>query len=432
MQENLKREIGTFGLAAAVVNITVGSGIFILPALVAENMGSSAILCFFVCGALIFLIALCFAEVGSRISISGGTYTYIEKAFGPFAGFLANNIFWFGSCVLSDAGIANALSKTLSYFFPPIDSDLIRPFFFLLLFGGLAFINIRGSKYGLRFIVFSTFAKLIPLLLVIGFGTGHINAANLIWKHIPNLHDIGSSSLILFFAFLGIEGAVTNSGEFRNPAKVVPWGLLSGLSFVLLLYISIQLITQGILGEQLINYKDAPIAAVSKVLFGNVGTTLVIAGTAISILGSISGEILAIPRLLFAGARDGFFPGFLSRVHPKYITPHFAIAVYSALGFFFAVFGVFRQLIILSSASTLMIYLGVVLSTIKLRYKKSGSDEKGFTIPGGITVPVIAIIVIIWLLSNLSKQEMIGIAIFMAVLTVIFFIIRYFKRRAVT
>src|SRR5947207_2108815 len=101
--QNLKRTIGVFGLACAVVNITIGTGIFVLPALVAGRLGGAAIICFFVGGLLIFLIALCFAEVGGKVTGSGGTYAYIETAFGPFAGFLANNIFCFGSCVLSDA-----------------------------------------------------------------------------------------------------------------------------------------------------------------------------------------------------------------------------------------------------------------------------------------------------------------------------------------
>ena len=99
---DLKRTIGVFGLACAVVNITIGTGIFVLPALVAEHLGAAAIIYFFVCGVVIFLIGLCFAEVGSKVTGSSGTYTYIETAFGPFAGFLANNIFWFGSGVLSD------------------------------------------------------------------------------------------------------------------------------------------------------------------------------------------------------------------------------------------------------------------------------------------------------------------------------------------
>lgn len=427
MQENLKRTIGVFGLACAVINITVGTGIFVLPALVAENLGAAAIVCFFICGLLIFLIALCFAEVGSKVTGSGGTYAYIETAFGPFAGFLANNIFWFGSCVLSDAAMANALAKTLSYFFPVIDSSVFRPVFFLLLFGTLAFINVRGAKQGVRFIVFTTIAKLIPLLLLIAFGTGHITEENLQWKQTLTVNNIGASTLVLFYAFLGIESAVTNSGEFKNPAKTVPLGILGGLSFVLVLYIAIQLITQGILGDQLIAFKDAPLAAVSKILFGNFGSILIVAGTAIAILGSLSGEILAIPRVLFAGARDGILPKALSKVHPQFFTPHVAIIVYAALGFLFAVFGGFKQLIILASAATILIYLGVVLATIKLRFKKTDA-EKTFTIPGGITVPLIAAAIIIWLLSNLSQAEIIGITIFIAVLVFIFLIMQMIKR----
>jgi basic amino acid/polyamine antiporter, APA family len=430
MQENLKRTIGVFGLACAVINITVGTGIFVLPALVAENLGAAAIVCFFICGLLIFLIALCFAEVGSKVTGSGGTYAYIEAAFGPFAGFLANNIFWFGSCVLSDAAMANALAKTLSYFFPVIDAPVFRPVFFVLLFGGLAYINVRGAKQGVRFIVFTTIAKLIPLLLLVAFGTGHIVAENLQWKQTLTVNNIGASTLVLFYAFLGIESAVTNSGEFKNPAKTVPLGILGGLSFVLVLYIAIQLITQGILGDRLLTFKDAPLAAVSEILFGNFGSILIVAGTAIAILGSLSGEILAIPRVLFAGARDGILPRALSKVHPQFFTPHIAIIVYAALGFLFAVFGGFKQLIILASAATILIYLGVVLATIKLRFKKTAA-EKTFTIPGGITVPLIAAAIIIWLLSNLSQAEIIGISIFIAVLVFIFLIMKMIKRNKI-
>ncbi len=431
MQENLKREIGTFSLASAVVNVTVGTGIFVLPALAAENLGAAAIVCFFICGALVFLIALCFAEVGSKVTVSGGTYAYIESAFGPFAGFIANNVFWFGSCVLADAGMANALCKTLGYFFPALDSSIGRVIFFVILFGGLAFINIRGAKYGVRFILFATFAKLIPLLLIIGFGMGHISAENLHWKYTLSFENIGSASLILFFAFMGIETAVTNGGEFKNPARTVPLGILSGLSFVLLLYISIQLVTQGILGDGLNAVKDAPLAAVSKMLFGDAGTTLVIAGTAVSMLGGISGEILAIPRVLFAGARNGILPKFMAKVHPQYVTPHVAIAVYTSLGFLFAVFGVMKQLLVLASAATLLIYLGVVLATIRLRLKKGNDNSKGFNIPGGITVPILATVTIIWLLSNLSKQEIIGSCVFIAALVVIYFLMDLFKNKKV-
>src|SRR5450432_3148682 len=92
-KENLKREIGVGALTLAILNITVGTGIFVIPAIIAETLGAAAILAYLVCGALIFLIALCFAEMGSKTTASGGIYAYIETAFGPFAGFIANNLF---------------------------------------------------------------------------------------------------------------------------------------------------------------------------------------------------------------------------------------------------------------------------------------------------------------------------------------------------
>jgi amino acid transporter len=147
-KENLKREIGVRSLTLAILNIIVGTGIFVIPAIIAENLGAAAIVAYLVCGVLIFLIALCLAELGSRTTTSGGVYSYIETAFGPYAGFLANNIFWFGGCVLSDAAVANALADTLKYFFPFLDDEIYRIVFFLLLFGGLALLNIRSVKNG--------------------------------------------------------------------------------------------------------------------------------------------------------------------------------------------------------------------------------------------------------------------------------------------
>ena len=427
--EQLKRTIGIFGLACSVINITVGTGIFVLPALAAEHLGAAAIICLFICGLLIFFIALCFAEVGSKVTANGGTYAYIETAFGPFTGFLANNIFWL-SCCLSDAAVANGLSKTLGYFFPALDSTL-RPFFFLLLFGGFALVNIFGAKNGLRVVIFTTFAKLIPLILVIVFGISHISVENLKWESSFTIGDIGSATLILFYAFLGIENAVTNSGEFKNPSRVVPIGILSGLSFVLLLYIFIQLVTQGMLGGQLQSFKDAPLAEVSKRLFAYTGIILITIGAAVSMLGSISGAILAIPRVIFAGARDGIFPKFLGSVHPKYMTPNKAIITYVCIDFLLAVFGAFKQLLILSTATVLLIYLGVVLATIKLRYKRTANTEKTFIIPGGLTIPLLAIAAIAWLLFSLSLQEKIWISITLLVLSLVYVLMKWYKKRQV-
>jgi amino acid transporter len=420
-KENLKREIGVRSLTLALLNVIVGTGIFVIPAIVAENLGPAAIVAYFVCGALIFLIALCFAEVGSKTTTSGGTYAYIEGAFGPFAGFIANNIFWLGSCVISDAAVANALADTLKYFFPLLNNEIFRALFFIFIFGMLALINIRGVKHGVRFIEFATFIKLIPLVLLIIAGTGFVSAENLRWTGFPATGDIGAACLLLIYVFMGIETPVTNSGEIKNPKRTVPLAIFLGISCVLVLYISIQLVTQGVLGAAISAHKDSPLGAVAGIICGKTGVVLVIITTAVSMLGGLGGEMLAVPRVLYAGARDGLMPKALAKIHPRFFTPHIAVLFYAGLGLLFAISGGFKQLATISSASTLLIYLGVVLSTIRLRRTGTPGSEKTFRVPGGIIIPLLATCVILWLLSHLTKPELTGIAIFIFVFSLIYF-----------
>lgn len=419
-KENLKREIGVRSLALTIVNITVGSGIFVIPAIIAEGLGATAILAYLFCGLLIFLIGLCFAEVGSKTTASGGVYTYIETAFGPFAGFLANNIFWLGACVMSDAAIANALADTLKYFFPLLGNQVFRGLFLLFIFGGLTLLNIRGVKNGVRFIEIVTLLKLVPLIVLVCAGASFVTGENLKWVTAPSINNIGAASLLLFYAFIGLEGPLSNGGEIKNPKRTVPLGIFFGVAAVLVLYISIQLVTQGVLGAGMAAYKDAPLAAVANIVFGKPGTVLIIIVTALAMLSSLGGEIMCIPRILFAGARDGLMPKPLSAVHPRFFTPYIAITFYASLGFVMAISGGFKQLATIASSAILIIYLGVVLASIKLRQKQSAATEKTFRVPGGVIVPVLASAGIIWLLSNLAKQELMGMAIFILVFGIIY------------
>ena len=428
-KENLKREIGVRSLTLAILNITAGSGIFIIPAIIAEDLGAAAILAYLVCGALIFLIGLCFAEVGSKTSVSGGVYSYIENAFGPYAGFLANNIFWLGGCIVADAAIANALVNTLNYFFPVLSNELYRAVFLVFIFGTIAFINIRSVKNGVRLIEFATLGKLIPMIgLVIG-GAAFISTENLRWTIEPTISNIGTASLLLFFAFIGLEGPLSNGGEIKNPKRTVPLGIFLGVTSVLLLYISIQLVTQGVLGATVTAHKDAPLAAVANIAFGKWGAIIIIAASALSMLGALGGEILSIPRILFAGARDGLMPKPLAKVHDRYFTPHIAIAFYASLGLILAISGGFKQLATIASAAILIIHLAVVMASVKLRRKETATAEKTFRVPGGIIVPLLAAAGIIWLLSNLSKAELTGIGIFIIVFSMIYFTMKQVKMK---
>jgi amino acid transporter len=427
-EEGLKREIGLWGLISNSINITIGAGIFILPVIVAERLGSGSIWPYAICGLLMMMIMLCFTEAGTRITCSGGAYSYIEIAFGRYAGFLTTNIFIFGGAVMANAAVANGLADTLGYFFPFFKLQITRVTFFTLLFGGLAYLNVIGVAKSILLVKVTTIAKLTPLLLIALAGLFFIDPSNLATGNGNSVTDIGEMSLILLFAFVGAETALNVSGEIKNPKTTIPKGIIISVLAVALIYTLIQITVQGMLGSSVTSYKDAPLAEVARRMIGPVGATIVLIGASFSMFGNLSGMVLNMPRVLFAASRDNVIPPkALSKVHPEYKTPYLAIISYAILGFIFATAGEFRQLAMLSSASYLIIYLGVTFSVIKFRMREERQDE-AFRVPGGYLVPVISSLSIIWVLSNLPFIELRAMVLFILLLTLIYFVIKFVRK----
>jgi basic amino acid/polyamine antiporter, APA family len=424
VNEGLKREIGVWGLVSNSINIIIGAGIFILPVLVAQKLGTGSIWAYLICGSLMIAIMLCFAEVGSMITRTGGAYSYIETAFGKYAGFLTTNIFIFGAAVMANAAVANGLADTFGYFAPIFKLTSVRIGFFALIYTGLAYVNIRGVSKAIFIVKFNTVAKMVPLLMIALAGWFFmVPQVNDVHLSITS-GDLGEISLILLFAFVGAETALNVSGEILRPEKTIPKGIILSMFIVVIIYAVIQVTVQGVLGAGISDFKEAPLAEVGRRMFGPVGATIVIVGASFSMFGNISGMVLNMPRILFAAARDGIgIPRVLASVQPQYKTPHISIIVYAFLGFIFSATGEFKQLAMLSSASYLLIYMGVVLALIRFRIKNTG-EKPTYKVPGGYIIPVISIITIIWVLSNLPVRELISMLIMIVILTALYFLFR--------
>ena len=428
-QTHLKREIGVFGLSTNIVNIMIGAGIFVLPAIVAAGLGSASIIAYLFCGFLITLVMLCFAEVGTKITTSGGSYAYIEGAFGKYPGFLTALLFMLSS-ITADGAVANAIADIIGSLFPILATTYFKIPFFLVLFSGLAYVNIVGLKSGVGIVKSITILKIIPLLIIVAIGFKDVEITNLYWTEIPSLKQIGEVSIILFFAFQGAETGLSISGEIKNPKKTIPAALRLGIVSVLLIYVLIQSVSLGVLGDSLSTFKENPLAEVAHRIFGPVGFMLITIGAAVSMFGNLSSEILSVPRVLFGAANDNVIPiKQLAAVHKKYATPFVAIIIYAALGMFLAMAGGFKELAIISSASTLLIYLGVSLATIKLRTTKSNDlVEDSFKIPGGYLIPIASCGAILWFLSNLSMHEFKSLAVYVLAFTVLYGLINFKKK----
>ncbi len=426
-EPTLKREIGAVALALNAINLTIGAGIFILPAIVAQNLGRSAFIAYLLCGLLVILIMLCYAEIGSKVTTSGGSYAYVEKAFGPLAGFLINTLFWFGFAALSDAAVINAMTDMLATWFPVFSIGYVRIFFFTAIFGLLTFVNILGVKQGSQFAVTATIVKLTPLILLVIIGMFSISPENLAIKTWPSVQSIGETALVLLFAFMGIETALNVSGEIKNPHRTIPKGIFMGVFGVLFMYMLIQLVAQGVLGNQLATHKDAPLASLATQLIGPVGGTIMLVTGVLAMFGMLSGDVLASPRLLYAASKDKLLPQFLSHVHPKFATPYWSIIAYSLTGLLLASSGGFKQLATLASSSVLLIYLAVVLAMIRLRFKKEDAAATGFKVPGGLIIPILAVAAICWFLYQVTWSEVKALGIFFLLCTALYFINQYVR-----
>jgi APA family basic amino acid/polyamine antiporter len=429
--EELKRVIGVKGLATTVINNTIGAGIYVLPATVCITMGASSILAYLTCGLMLVAVILCYLEIGSKITASGGSYIYVERAFGPFAGFIVNWLFFFGWGILGSAALINVITDSLAVIFPIFANLVVRDLTIFTILLIMVWVNVRGAKGSIKFLEYVTFVKVLPLAGIIIWGFVYIKPANLHWEHLPTVHTLGSMVLILFFAFAGFETSLCSSGEISEPARTIPRGIILGALTVFIFYGLINTVAQGVLGADMVKFKGAPLAAVAHEIIGPVGGTVLLVAAMVSCFGNVSGDLLATPRLLFAGAKDGLFPKPLAKVHPKFATPYIAIITYSSMIFLFAVLGGFDELAVLASSSLLLIYLGVILAMLKLRSGKELEKEQTFKVPGGWIIPIIAIAVIIWLLVNLSGREQIAALIFIAAICAVYLAMYLLKNKTV-
>tara|TARA_B100001971_G_scaffold70875_1_gene65288 strand:- start:235 stop:1596 length:1362 start_codon:yes stop_codon:yes gene_type:complete len=403
--EGLVRVIGTGALGLSVVNMVVGAGIFVMPGLVAAVIGPAAIVAYLICSVTVALVFLCFAEVGSRVSRSGGAYAYVEEAFGPFVGFIASILFWFGFSALADAAITVIMVDSIAIVVPILGESIPRAVFIIALLTFLAAVNIRGVKAGVRLYIFNTLAKLVPLLLLVGAGLFVINIEYLAIPEWPSAASIGASTILLFYAFNGAESALNASGEIQNPSKTVPLGLLLGLGGILLLYVGLQTVAQGVLGPELANDTEAPLVAVATAVFGDWGGKMLIAGVVISIYSNLSGDMLGGPRVVFASSLDNNLPRFLGKVHPKYKTPHIAIVFFAVVIGVFALSGTFKYLAVVATGSLLLVDLGVILAVLRLRQRDGLPKDGEFRLPFGPVIPLLSCAIVGWLLLQVPLNE---------------------------
>jgi APA family basic amino acid/polyamine antiporter len=395
---------------------------------VSGRLGAAAPAAYVVCAVAMGLIVLCIAEAASRVSLTGGPYAYVEVAFGPFVGYLVGVLLWV-TATAAFAAVATIFADNAARVVPELSGSAGRTLLLAVVLVLFAATNIVGVRQGARLNVVAAAVKLVPLLLLIIGGIFAVDPANVRWAAAPSVGDVTRASIFLIFVFAGIESALVPSGEVREPSRTVPRAVFMAMAAVTLIYLLIQIVAQGVLGGALVG-SATPLTDAAGRVFGPSGASLLSAGVLLSTLGYLSGMTLAVPRALFAFGRDGFLPRALAAVHPRFHTPHLAIATQAVLVFALALTSGFEALVILANLSVLTVYLACCVAAWELRRRDVRGSGRPFRAPGGATAPILACVVIVALLSSITGREWATFGSVAAVAVVLYVVTRGRRSKA--
>jgi amino acid transporter len=401
------RGIGRWDLVALMMNITIGSGILGLPSKLFDLTNAYSILALALCAVLIGVIAICFAEVGSRFVDSGGPYLIARTALGPSAGFVVGWLYW-ASRVLTFATICNLLVDYAGRFFPGLAGGTWRAAIITAVVGGIALVHLVGIRHAT---IVSNALTILKVGFLAAFGVlGTLSATGSLPElgAPPPIGDFGKAMLLGIFAFFGFEASMVAAGETRDPRRDTPFAIAASLLIVLVLYLGVQVVC--VLSVPGLAASTTPVADAAVVMWGPLGQQLVAGGAIVIMIGSLNSGFLATSRLPFAFAEQGDFPAVLARVHARFRTPHVAILVCSGLVLVATLASSFLSAITLAASTRMVAFIAGCVALLVLR-RRADAPPAAFVAPYGRTFAVIAIALSVGLLTSVSGRELLHLGI---------------------
>jgi len=385
-----RRDVGIWGASFLALNGMIGAAIFGLPGKLDAAVGSFAPWLLLMGGLCVMLIAVCYADLASRFTDSGGPQLYAGAAFGRFVGFQTGWMIY-ASRIAAMAANATVLAAYAGAIWPPLDGPLT----IIITIAAITLINVIGIKRAVRTLGGLTMLKLVPLLVIAGLALVLVPIEAPV---LPNVSAVEGVALAALYAFVGFEAATVPAGETRNPRRAIPKALLLTVAGVTLFYMLIQL------GYSAANLGDSntPLADLAAWAIGPAGTWLLGLTAIVSVLANQLSAVTSVPRITSSLADQGMLPKWFGQISPRFATPVNSIVTVGVLGIGLALTGTFVTLAIISSLSRLFAYLTCIAAVPRLDFKQGRTRWLQ-----GIVVPAIAASLCVWaaLQSQASEWE---------------------------
>lgn len=363
----LKKEMSLLMATALVIGNMMGSGIFMLPASLAQlSSPGASLVAWLITGAGSVIIALSFAKLGTLLPHTGGPYEFSKHAFGEFAGYLSAWLYWNGSWI-GNAAILIGVVSCLSVVFPAIASHPTTGLLVsMALLWGFTLLNIVGVKQASKVQTIFTAVKLLLFLLFIVlacFG-GHTANVGELFPAGKGLSTLPAAATLTLWAFTGLESAAVSGGEIRNSERNIRRSTMYGIIITAILYIAISYGAMLSLPQEVLAKSNAPLIDAMINLIGRNASIAIALAAFVSVAGTAIGWLMVTARISFAAGVDGWFPPIFGKVHPKYKTPHASLIISAvlvnillALNFSKGLSGAFTFISLLATLSFLPIYV---------------------------------------------------------------------------
>ena len=384
----LKKSLGLTDGVALLVGITIGAGIFKTPQVIAKYVDSFSIVIVLWLGVAVFVYigALIYAELGTRFPNTGGEYIYMQKAFGPFWGFLFG---WSQLLIIrtSPAAALSLLSADYIGFFIPLNQlyKIIIAILILIVFGIINYLGVeRGSFYN----KFSSSVKITGLFLFTIIGLFLLNGdfsklsdTAQVTATLGPTGNIVAALFMIVFSFLGWDRVGYVAGEMKDPQRVISKSMLYGMTIIAVLYIGANFLYHAVIGLEGMRSSSIVASDTATSLFGNIGASLISIMVIISATGSVNGTMMATTRVYYAMAKNGLMFKWFDYIHPKFQTPTHAILAHCLWSVVIILIRQNFETIVAGMVFAILIFYGfTTVAFFKFRKMNSGNSS-GYILP---------------------------------------------------
>ncbi|MDE2997367.1 MAG: APC family permease [Bacteroidota bacterium] len=408
----LRRQLTTFDGIALLIGITIGSGIYSTPYLIAGYFPDFAatIITWMIVAAFVMMGGLVYAELGTRLPDTGGEYSYITKAFGPFAGFMFGWAQLFIIRTSPAAGLAIIATDYIGYFTPL--EGWSHTTVALSIIAVLGVFNYVGVRWSALFQRVTTVAKVAGLVLfvllflfLLGGTEGQLSSSAAPITGGGFLANLIPALMLIVFTHTGYDRVGYVAGEMTEPRKIIPRSMVIGLSIIIAIYVAMIAIYYYVMGVEGLRATTTPAADVADMMIGSAGAAVVAVLAIVSAVSSINGTMLSSSRVYYAMAHDGLFFKSFDFVHERFRTPTRAILAHCVWGgVILIVRGSFEDIAAGMIFAILIFYTMTTLALFKFRREGVGEAEG----------PVFKVPLYPWL-PSLYLVGVVGLLVFRAV-----------------